>query len=416
MWPLPIWGLGGRKVVSKYSNLTLLLCPDLQKGRQRIGEPIGSAHKWWPPKKQVGERWGVNLRGPMDKIPRGISGKLSQNAIGSNAGLQSCRRCYSNTVTKTLLCWIGMGCVWKGMYGLIQHWQHLRDVGSMVMIRTVGIDWLLSAIKVLGAWHERHIWRDSLLLKMEGRRCWKPGLRPNWISWTDELNHQKGWVSHPGNLLSLSSSQGSSGSQRLQWGPPLDELEVPSPKRLFLLPRRGQPPGARRPGRGLVRGGCFTHHSQLLIYSTWIIRVKTQGDPAGEGHSLWWEEWDFPLKEPQDLTKADRDQGNVLGNGSWECQMGWRRGWQNISLYIPGGSVVKSAPAMQETWVRSLGQEDPLEKGMTAHSSAPAGGIPWTEESGGLKSMGSQRFGHNRATNTFSLQEELLGHSPMTQD
>ena len=43
---------------------------------------------------------------------------------------------------------------------------------------------------------------------------------------------------------------------------------------------------------------------------------------------------------------------------------------------------------MQETWVRSLGQEDPLEKGMTAHSSAPAGGIPWTEESGGLQSMG----------------------------
>ena len=43
------------------------------------------------------------------------------------------------------------------MYGLIQHRQHLRDVGSMVIIRTVGTDWLLSAIKVLGAWHERHI-------------------------------------------------------------------------------------------------------------------------------------------------------------------------------------------------------------------------------------------------------------------
>ena len=48
--------------------------------------------------------------------------------------------------------------------------------------------------------------------------------------------------------------------------------------------------------------------------------------------------------------------------------MGGRRGWQNIGLYIPGASVVKSPPAMQETWVRSLGQEDPLEKGMTAHS------------------------------------------------
>ena len=64
-------------------------------------------------------------------------------------------------------------------------------------------------------------------------------------------------------------------------------------------------------------------------------------------------------------------------------------------VYISGGSVVNSPPAMQETWVRSLSQEDPLEKGMTAHPSAPAGGIPWTEKPGGLKSTGSQRFGHN---------------------
>ena len=153
-------------------------------GRQRIRESTGSAHKCWPPKKQVGERWGVNLRGPMDKIPRGIFGKLSQNAIDSNAGLESHRRCYSNTITKTLLWWIGMGCMRKGMYRLIQHRQHLRDVGTKVMIRTVGTDWLLSAIKVLGAWHESHIWRDSLLLKMEGGRCWKAGPRLNWkISW-----------------------------------------------------------------------------------------------------------------------------------------------------------------------------------------------------------------------------------------
>ena len=47
-------------------------------------------------------------------------------------------------------------------------------------------------------------------------------------------------------------------------------------------------------------------------------------------------------------------------------------------------------PAMQETWVLSLGQEDPLEKEMTAHSSILAWKIPWTEEPGGLQSMGSQ--------------------------
>ena len=50
---------------------------------------------------------------------------------------------------------------------------------------------------------------------------------------------------------------------------------------------------------------------------------------------------------------------------------------------------VKTPPAMQETWVRSLGQEDPLEKGMTTHSSILAWRIQWTEEPGGLQSMGS---------------------------
>ena len=47
-------------------------------------------------------------------------------------------------------------------------------------------------------------------------------------------------------------------------------------------------------------------------------------------------------------------------------------------------------PAMQETWVQFLGQEDPLEKGMATHSGILAWRIPWTEELGGLQSMGSQ--------------------------
>jgi len=50
---------------------------------------------------------------------------------------------------------------------------------------------------------------------------------------------------------------------------------------------------------------------------------------------------------------------------------------------------------MQETWVRSLGQEDPLEKRMETHSSILAQRIPWTEEPGGLQSMGSPRVGHD---------------------
>ena len=57
--------------------------------------------------------------------------------------------------------------------------------------------------------------------------------------------------------------------------------------------------------------------------------------------------------------------------------------------------TVKRLPAMQETQVRSLAQEDPLEKGMPTHSSILAWRIPWTEEPGGLHSMGLQRVGHD---------------------
>ena len=57
--------------------------------------------------------------------------------------------------------------------------------------------------------------------------------------------------------------------------------------------------------------------------------------------------------------------------------------------------MVKNLPAMRETSVQSLGQEDPLEKGMATHSSILAWRIPWTEEPGGLQSMRLQRGGHD---------------------
>ena len=60
--------------------------------------------------------------------------------------------------------------------------------------------------------------------------------------------------------------------------------------------------------------------------------------------------------------------------------------------------MVKNLPAMQEAWVQSLGQEDPLEKGMATHSSILAFRISWTEEPGELhtvQSMGSKRVGHD---------------------
>ena len=69
--------------------------------------------------------------------------------------------------------------------------------------------------------------------------------------------------------------------------------------------------------------------------------------------------------------------------------------------------MVKRLPAIWETWVRSLGQEDPLEKEMATHSSTLAWRIPWMEEPGGLKSMGSQRVGHDWTT-SFSLHFRIF--------
>ena len=62
---------------------------------------------------------------------------------------------------------------------------------------------------------------------------------------------------------------------------------------------------------------------------------------------------------------------------------------------IPWASRVKNLPAMWETWVRSLVQEDPLEKGMGTHSSILAWRIPWTEEPGRLQFVGLQRVEHD---------------------
>jgi len=78
--------------------------------------------------------------------------------------------------------------------------------------------------------------------------------------------------------------------------------------------------------------------------------------------------------------------GKQMGSGHQE----------NLSLVASlVAQKVKNLPAVQETRVRSLSWEDPLEKGMATHSSTLAWRIPWTEEPGGLQSMGSQRVGYN---------------------
>ena len=71
--------------------------------------------------------------------------------------------------------------------------------------------------------------------------------------------------------------------------------------------------------------------------------------------------------------------------------------------------MVKRLPAMRETWVQSLGREDPLEKEMATHSGTLAWKFPWTEEPGRLQSMGSQRVRH---TGQLHYVTNLIYKSP----
>ena len=85
------------------------------------------------------------------------------------------------------------------------------------------------------------------------------------------------------------------------------------------------------------------------------------------------------------------------------CETSWKNkfcGQEFLSLTLcgeifPVAQMVKNLPAMQETWVRSLGQEDPLEKGMAIHSSILAWRISWIEEPDGLQFVGMQRVAHD---------------------
>ena len=107
--------------------------------------------------------------------------------------------------------------------------------------------------------------------------------------------------------------------------------------------------------------------------------------------------------------------GSILGPGTTILQASrplptkkksttYKVDWNHHHWASLVAQTVKNMPAFRETWDQSLGWGDPLEKEMAAHSSILAWRIPWTEEPGGLQSMGSQRVGHNRAhTHTNTL-------------
>ena len=98
-----------------------------------------------------------------------------------------------------------------------------------------------------------------------------------------------------------------------------------------------------------------------------------------------------------------------LNEEKFSGNLWWRhhRSWGfiiNPNSFVRASLVaqpVKNLPVMQETWVGSLGGEDPLEKEMETHSSNLAWKISWTEEPGGQQSMGSQRVRHDWVTDTF---------------
>ena len=95
---------------------------------------------------------------------------------------------------------------------------------------------------------------------------------------------------------------------------------------------------------------------------------------------------------------------SIYGVAQSRTWLKWLSSSSSSSVYVYSTSAsqvaqrLKHLPAMWETWVQSLGQEDPLEKEMATHSSILAWRIPWTEEPGGLQSTGLQKVGHDWAT------------------
>ena len=103
-----------------------------------------------------------------------------------------------------------------------------------------------------------------------------------------------------------------------------------------------------------------------------------------------------------------REIGDIISNTSPENLLPGTRNrtfcWRDCGDF-PSlvAQMVKHLPTMQETWVQSLGWEDPLEKGMATYSSILAWKIPWMEEPGRLQSMGSQRVRHDWVTSLTHL-------------
>ena len=112
----------------------------------------------------------------------------------------------------------------------------------------------------------------------------------------------------------------------------------------------------------------------------------TEAGGKGKGHTFW----ENDIAQGHNINWSDSNGSKMTDKSTLT------RPWS--SVYAHSNTVaqtVKNLPAMQEIWVQSLGQEDPLEKRMATHSSIPTSRIPWTEETNRLQSMGSQKVGHS---------------------
>ena len=107
----------------------------------------------------------------------------------------------------------------------------------------------------------------------------------------------------------------------------------------------------------------------------------------------------------------DLSEAAVSSGMKWDLKS-LPRNWTKVACASLVAQLVKNLPAMQETQIWSLGQEDPLEKEMATHSSILAWRIPWTQETCGLQSMGLRRVGHNWVTNTYLawMKTQNLSH------
>ena len=121
------------------------------------------------------------------------------------------------------------------------------------------------------------------------------------------------------------------------------------------------------------------------------MEAQKSGGPQCRGLTGLGTDRKFTEPAPPSLDILIWEATHQHGADDWENQINCL-GSHRASLVA---QLVKNLPAMQETQVRSLGGEDPLEKEMATHSSILSWKIPWTEEPGRLQSMGSQRVGHD---------------------